>query len=121
MTGMPQARSFDVNHSSSSQFTKQETILAKVRNRLDPTGPPRMKKNPSSELSGEGQGNTVLSPYHAEPWPSQWCSLCLVSLQLGGWFQISGPCLSGKHDRRSRIQGAWSDRGGDLNMSHPAL
>ena len=59
--------------------------------------------------------------------PSAWIemswtsSLCLVSLQLGGWFQISGPCLSGKHDRRSHIQGAWSDRRGDLNMSHPAL
>ena len=56
MTVMLQARSFDVNQNSSSQFTEQETILAKVRNRLDPTGPPRMKKNPSSELSGEGQG-----------------------------------------------------------------
>ena len=37
--------------------------------------------------------------------PSAWIemswtsSLCLVSLQLGGWFQISGPCLSGNHDR----------------------
>lgn len=43
-----------------------------------------MKKNPSSELSGEGQGNTVLSPYHAEPWPSQWCSLYLVSPRAQG-------------------------------------
>lgn len=59
--------------------------------------------------------------------PSAWIevswtsSLCLVSLQLGGWFQISGPCLSGNRDRRGLVQGAWPDRGGDLNMSYPAL
>lgn len=33
-------------------------------------------------------------------------SLCLVSLQLGGWFQISGPCLSGNRDRWGLVQGA---------------
>lgn len=39
----------------SQDRTPQEMILAEARNHLDPNGPTQEEKQPSGELSGEGQ------------------------------------------------------------------